>query len=367
MAFPIRAFAIVLAALSGGLIGYDLASRDRADTGRAPVQGPPPPSAESERVVTTPGTARAQVVEAPRRPVAPRPLVPPSPPDSMPTRVPSTNGPAWRIRQEASAVAGLTNVFLSVPSRDPVSCGTRRRATLILRCLDDRTTALIGHDCETPFRGGRSWPVAWQLDDLPVTDSHWLPDARGETFGRWTYREARTFIEALMAGETLRVRFDDAAGVTSEMSFPIAGLDRALPPLRAACGWSERAPWEPSETGTDGRVAAETVTAPDGVAAGSTNATTPPAAPGTTGDMQAVARRPTDARLSEARAETPPSDAHRMGAGTMPSDRKAPDTAGRRVVEATREVTSATTRHSPGAGRPVFLRAGTSDAQAPRD
>lgn len=183
-------------------------------------------------------------------------------PHSPPT-VPDM-APVWTVRQDPSAFTGLMDVFVTVASDDPVACGSRRRASLILRCLDDRTSALIGHDCETPPSGADGWPIELRLDDGPIAQADWLPDARGETFGQWTYRDARTFMETLIPSERLHVRFADLHGVTSEMSFPVGGLAEALEPLRQACGWSERPPWMAPEAGEDPVIATSAASPPGG-------------------------------------------------------------------------------------------------------
>ncbi|MEM8848962.1 MAG: type VI secretion system-associated protein TagO [Pseudomonadota bacterium] len=247
MASSIRVLSVILATASGISFGYGLAIRpDLAPQTLGAALPSPPDWATPITVSVLPEWRHS------------------APPPAEPVSV-------WNTRQDPSAFTGLMDVFVTVASNDPVACGSRRRASLILRCLDDRTSALIGHDCETPPIEQDGWPIELRLDDGPIVDARWLPDARGETFGQWTYREARTFIETLIPSETLHVRFDDIHGVTSEMSFPIWGLEEALEPLQHSCGWSERAPWlapEPQRN-SPAATSALTPTEPTEEAAGS--------------------------------------------------------------------------------------------------
>ncbi len=151
--------------------------------------------------------------------------------------------PSWTMRSEQSPFSGRTNVYLSTASNGPLRCGPRRRATLMLRCQEDATTAYIAHDCDTPTLDGDGWDVEFVLDDGPLETLQLLSDDRGEALGFWTYREARPFIERLMRARQLHLRFADLRGRQNEMSFDIAGLEDEIGTLRQACGWSAIPPW----------------------------------------------------------------------------------------------------------------------------
>ncbi|WP_179379152.1 type VI secretion system-associated protein TagO [Jannaschia marina] len=228
-----RIAAVLLAALSGGAIGYDAVDRlgasESAPGGTGglaarsldPAAGPPRifvPDDTLAFAVARPGIVGAE------RPARPR--------------------SAWTLRSEPSGFADVLNVYLSVPSDAPLACGARRRASLMLRCLEDRTAIYIAHDCATPAIDPDGWQVDLRLDD-GAAETRWMQvDSRGEAFGHWDYRDARTLMETLLEGETLHVRFDDIEGRRSAMRFPLDGLDAALPDLTRACHWSDVPPWQ---------------------------------------------------------------------------------------------------------------------------
>ncbi|GIT89885.1 hypothetical protein JANAI62_06310 [Jannaschia pagri] len=158
-------------------------------------------------------------------------------------------GATWRQETEAQPFGPSQDVFLSVPSLGVSSCGLRRRATLILRCLRDRTAALVIHDCATPLIGNEGWAVDLRLDDGPVERARLRPTHMGDGFGHFTYQPARILIERLETAEHLHLQFADIEGVNATLSFPVAGLSDVVVPLKQACSWSEQPPWE--REGTD--------------------------------------------------------------------------------------------------------------------
>ena len=160
-----------------------------------------------------------------------------------------TGPEGWTLVEELSAFTDTMNVFLSVPSDRPMACGPRRRATLMLRCLDDHTAIYVAHDCATPQIGRDGWDADLRLDDRPVEEITLTPTHLGDGFGHFDYRSARTMIERLEGARVLHLRFKDIEGYRTEMSFPIAGLSAPLAKLKSACAWSAVPPW--AEPGTE--------------------------------------------------------------------------------------------------------------------
>ncbi|MGC1260390.1 MAG: hypothetical protein WA873_06965, partial [Jannaschia helgolandensis] len=131
MPLPFRAAAYLVATLSGASLGYSISGG--GGDGAVPRN-------------TMPSTL----------PVGTPPVTPVATPETMsdgppPTTVQTTAAPdgdtfdtsGWTLRSEVSDFDNLTNVFLSVSSDRPLPCGPRRRATLMLRCLQDRTAVYI--------------------------------------------------------------------------------------------------------------------------------------------------------------------------------------------------------------------------------
>lgn len=222
MSVSLRILSIVLAAASGTAIGYALTEATGTHitltTPQATVfrDSLPPPVLASAK--TPPARSAPEV-------------------------------PAWTLRQEPAVFDDLTNIYLSVPSIAPLRCGPRRRATLMLRCLEDRTAAYISHDCATPPGDPAGWQADLRLDDGPVQSVQMEVDGLGEAIGHWDYQDARIFMETLLPAQSLAVRFTDATGYKTEMTFPIAGLAPHLERLSAACHWSTVPPWD-TETAT---------------------------------------------------------------------------------------------------------------------
>jgi hypothetical protein len=212
---PLRLLAYLTTALSGIAVGYSFVD-------------PAPPemiAAQEQTTVSQPPVA------LPVPPVVAR-SADQSPPEAR-----------WNLREDVSAFDDFTNVYLSVPSDAPLTCGARRRASLMLRCLADKTAIYIAHDCATPPIDPDGWNVDLRLDDAPAQSVQMQVDDRGEAFGHWDYRDARTFIERLEAADRLHVRFTDASGLESVLQFPVTGLTDRVDTLREACHWSDTPPW----------------------------------------------------------------------------------------------------------------------------
>lgn len=219
MPVPVRIFAFAATAVSGIAAGYGLVDR------------PPPQISITE---AKPAALR------PSEPVIPA-LIAEQVPDPVADIEETTR---WTLLQENGAFDDLTNVYLSVPSDAPLSCGARRRASLMLRCLEDRTSIYVAHDCATPPIHSGDWDVDLRLDQNPVETRQMQVDSRGEALGHWEYQDARILIERLTTADRLHMRFTDDEGVATALQFPVAGLSDHLETLRTACHWSDVPPWE---------------------------------------------------------------------------------------------------------------------------
>ncbi|WP_298430057.1 hypothetical protein [uncultured Jannaschia sp.] len=238
MSIILRSLALLLALASGYALGR---AGDAVMAGAAAAPAMPGPQ------LAPPVDVAAEIVAAPATPPAiPKPA--PSP---------------WTVLTEDSTFDGFANVYLSTPSDAPLTCGARRRATLFLRYVRDRTAAYIAHDCQTPARDADGWPVELRLDDGPATATRMQVDDRGESLGYWTYEGARTFIEDLAGRRTLHARFTDQNGRIEQLSFPISGLALHLDALSAACHWSETPPWAVSQGRGSGAPTASSLAWPE--------------------------------------------------------------------------------------------------------
>lgn len=166
-----------------------------------------------------------------------------SPPTGVEMMAAATAKSRWSLREENSAFGGPNDVFLSVPSEGPATCGRRVRASLILRCLDDQTAIYVIHECATPRIGSEGWAADIRLDDGAVERVRMTPTQIGDGFGFFAYRDARTLIDRLRRTSALHLRFQDIEGISTELRFPTAGLSGGLMPLTRACGWSDVPPW----------------------------------------------------------------------------------------------------------------------------
>lgn len=145
------------------------------------------------------------------------------------------DGQQWRIQEETSALDGLRNVWLSVPSSntEPNSIGSPIRATLWLRCMDNRTNVLIGFDRYTTD----DQTVRYKYDDEPI-QTQWMEIMRGgDGIGIWSGNRAIPFIRGMIGKGELVLAYSTYQSKV-EFTFDVSGLDQRISSLAEACGWS---------------------------------------------------------------------------------------------------------------------------------
>jgi type VI secretion system protein VasI len=143
-------------------------------------------------------------------------------------------GKQWTIAKEKSALHNREDVWLSVVSRNTEGnqIGSPERATLWLRCMENKTNVVVGFNRYT----SDDQTVEYKLDDASI-DTQWMEILRGgEGLGIWSGSRAIPFIKAMLGKETLTLAYKTYTGPV-EFSFDISGLNSQIAPLATACGW----------------------------------------------------------------------------------------------------------------------------------
>ena len=143
------------------------------------------------------------------------------------------------MRRTQSQFDDSARVILSVLSEQPIRgrFGSPAQATLMIRC-EENTSSLFVHFNDlfmSDIQGyGR---VDYRVDDgrpgnvsMTASDNH-------QALGLWRGGRSIPFIRSLFGGERLYLRATPFNENRVEMVFPIAGLEEAIAPLRAACNW----------------------------------------------------------------------------------------------------------------------------------
>jgi type VI secretion system protein VasI len=143
-------------------------------------------------------------------------------------------GNQWIFSKEKSALHNREDVWLRVSSRNTEGdqIGSPERATLWLRCMENKTNVIIGFNRYT----SDDQSVHYKLDDGSI-QTQWMETLRGgEGVGIWSGSRAIPFIKEMLGKDDLMLSYETYTGPV-EFAFDISGLSSRIGPLAAACGW----------------------------------------------------------------------------------------------------------------------------------
>lgn len=155
--------------------------------------------------------------------------------EEVPQVAEAPTGRQWRYSDETSALDNRKDVWLSLQSQNTEgnSIGSPIRATLWLRCMENRTNVLIGFDRYTT----ENQSVRYRLDDGNV-QTQWMETMRGgDGIGIWSGSRAIPFIRGMLDKNEMAIGYDTYTGPV-EFVFNISGLRGRINVLADECGWS---------------------------------------------------------------------------------------------------------------------------------
>ncbi len=149
------------------------------------------------------------------------------------------HGP-WLIRTSRSRIDDSPLVLARVEATDEVAVGlTSRliRPTFWIRCVENVTALGITFERAVMADMDGGGEVTFRLDDEPAFKRNLIESSNNRSLGLWSGAAAIPFIKEMLGKRTLlaRVRPFNSARVLVE--FEIAGIEEAVKPVRAACGW----------------------------------------------------------------------------------------------------------------------------------
>lgn len=152
-----------------------------------------------------------------------------------PKPVAKPDGKQWRYTEERSALDNRTDVWLSVLSNNTEgnSIGSPIRATLWLRCMENKTNVIIGFDRYTTDDQN----VRYRLDDETIQKQWMEPLRSGDGIGIWSGSRAIPFIKKMYGKERMAIAYDTFSGPV-EFTFDISGVRERIEPLAKACEWT---------------------------------------------------------------------------------------------------------------------------------
>ena len=148
---------------------------------------------------------------------------------------------AWDVSVDKSKFDDSTNVFLRVRSLENTSCGfgykSRTHANLWVRCRESTTALIIATDCHLVSGHGGYGNVDLRVDDKKAFTMSFEDATSNKALGLWSGNKAIPVIKKLFGGTEWIARFTPFSKNQETVTFPIAGLEESIKPLRKACGW----------------------------------------------------------------------------------------------------------------------------------
>lgn len=148
--------------------------------------------------------------------------------------------PGWQVTESRSELTDAPVVRISTPADTAIACSYGREAVprLVLSCSENVTSLVLdtGSCLVTSSPFSREGEVALRVDAETVERVGFEADAsnRGLVL---TGARAIPVIRDLIGHDALLASFTPFQRAAVTPRFRLAGLDAAIAPLRAACGW----------------------------------------------------------------------------------------------------------------------------------
>lgn len=155
------------------------------------------------------------------------------------TPAPTRGKGKWRVQTEKSPLDDSTNVFVALTAEDGIKdrFGRPSTITLTFACRENKTSAWF------TFKGlymadiQGYGDVTYRIDSRPARTRGMTESTDNEALGLWNGGGAIPFAKDLFEGESMYVRATPFSESAVSDTFPIAGLENAIQPLREACNW----------------------------------------------------------------------------------------------------------------------------------
>lgn len=147
--------------------------------------------------------------------------------------------PTWQTSSQTSKIDDSKNVWVMLESNDPVPGRfvSYDQAQLTIRCMENKTAVMFefADNFLADIQGYGD--ITYRIDDRKAQKRGFQESTDNGALGLWSGGSSIPFIKSLMTGQTLFVRVVPFNEDPIDTEFNIAGLDKAITPLRKACAW----------------------------------------------------------------------------------------------------------------------------------
>lgn len=145
----------------------------------------------------------------------------------------------WSVSENLSPMDDSKTVTLHLESSEPIQNRYRgvSAADLYIRC-QEKTTALYFVYADNFLSSIQGYgQVTYRVDDKPSAKKNMTESTDNKALGLWSGGASIPFVKSMFGGENLVVRITPFNESPVTAQFQISGLEDAIKPLRAACGW----------------------------------------------------------------------------------------------------------------------------------
>ena len=146
----------------------------------------------------------------------------------------------WEVRVWKSPFTDVTNRFVSVQSREPVSCrwNNGQPVRLTIQCVNDATSLVFETGCYMTSSRFRNYgEVLMRTDSDEAIVMPMEASADHTSLGLWGGERSIPVIRRLVGKSTLTARMTPYSEKPLVAEFDISGLGEAIAELRAECKW----------------------------------------------------------------------------------------------------------------------------------
>lgn len=150
-----------------------------------------------------------------------------------------TSASKWQVSESVSPMDDSKTVNLHVESDEPIrgNFGGRETADIYIRCQEKTTSMYFVYAGNFLSSIQGYGEVTYRLDDhKPVTRS-FEESTDNKALGLWNGGAAIPFIKGMLGKSVMTVRITPYNESPITTQFQVSGLEDAIKPLRAACGW----------------------------------------------------------------------------------------------------------------------------------
>ncbi|RVJ68177.1 hypothetical protein CN167_29370 [Sinorhizobium medicae] len=146
---------------------------------------------------------------------------------------------AWEVSQQKSKLTDQTDVFLRVDSEEIIDCGwnSGQKIAMFLRCSESTTALMFVTDCHMASNFGSYGEIEYRLDKEKARKVSGDASTDNKALGLWSGGRSIPVIKQMMGKSEMIVRMTPYSQNPFTATFKVAGLEKAIEPLRKECGW----------------------------------------------------------------------------------------------------------------------------------